>query len=136
MDMALVMGVFSTLGLGVVLKWSRGYLIIVLCVRHFTESGRRCAMKTKLLRKVRREARYIFYNRLFSYATTNGEVTRLKYDPDYTWAIRWIMGERLDNRNDKERIISEICRLLWGRSGRKYWHKKLKKEARDGEAAM
>lgn len=93
-------------------------------------------MKTKLLRKVRREARYIFYNRLFSYATTNGKVTRLEYDPDYTWAIRWIMGERLDNRNDEERIISKICRSLWEHSGRKYWHKKLKKEVCDGEAAM
>jgi hypothetical protein len=58
-------------------------------------------------------------------------VTRLKYDPDYIWAIRWILGERLDNRNDKERIISKICRLLWERSERKYWHKKLKKEVRD-----
>jgi hypothetical protein len=85
-------------------------------------------MKIKLLRKVRREAKHIFYDRLYSYTTTNGIVTTLRYDPDYIWAIRWIMGERLDNRNDEDRIIRKIGRLLWERSERKYWHKKLKKE--------
>lgn len=55
MDMALVMGVFSTLDLGVVLKWSREYLIIVLCARHFTAFGGRCAMQINRCPKCGRE---------------------------------------------------------------------------------
>lgn len=84
-------------------------------------------MKVKLLRKVRRRAEYIFYDRIFRFTTTNGRVTGLSYDLDYEWAIEWMFDERLDYQKDAKKIIRKISHLLWEHSAREYWTGKLKK---------
>jgi len=89
-------------------------------------------MKTKLLRKIRREARNIFYNKISRFGTTNGEVTLLRYDASYEWAVGWVFGEQLDYHEDRDKIVCKIARLLWKREKRKFWYSKLRPAGKGG----
>ena len=83
-------------------------------------------MKTKLLRKLRREARWIIDAKLFKFTTTNGEVTGLSYDHDYKWALAWMFRERLDYYEDRAKIVSVVTRLAWKYHNREFWQRKLR----------
>ena len=89
-------------------------------------------MKAKLLRKIRRDARDIFDDKISCFETTNGEVTRLRYDASYKWAVDWMFGERLDYREDRGKIVCKIARLLWKREKREFWYGKLRPAGRRG----
>ena len=89
-------------------------------------------MKIKLLRKIRSEARDIFDDKLSCFETTNGEVTRLRYNASYKWAVDWMFGERLDYHEDRGKIVCKIARLLWKREKREFWYCKLRPAGKGG----
>lgn len=84
-------------------------------------------MKIKLLRKVRKEAAFVFDIKLSVFETCNGRVTRIKYAHSYKYALEWIFGERLDYEKDRGKIVCKIARLMWRDHLREEWRTKLKK---------
>ena len=83
-------------------------------------------MKTRLLKKIRAQARIIFNYKLDSMRQCWGKVVGIAWHGDYGWAFEWMMGKRLDYNKDKQKIIYEIARRLWKRKGREYWQRKLR----------
>lgn len=90
-------------------------------------------LPTRLLGKIRSEAKTILILRLHKFETTNGEVTGIGHPTEYGWAFKWMLGERLDYEKDRAEIICKIARLLWKREKREYWRKKLRGESGSDE---
>ena len=83
-------------------------------------------MKTKLLRKVRREARFEL-GRLTAFGTENGRVFRLRYPIGRGWVYDWMFGKRLDiygNIRDEFFAVCKIARILWRQELKAKWAKK------------
>ena len=84
-------------------------------------------MKTKLLRKVRRQASYEL-GRLTAFGIENGRVYRLRYPVGRDWVYDWMFGERIDiygNLSDERFAIHKIARILWRHELKDYWTKKV-----------
>lgn len=82
-------------------------------------------MKTKLLRKVRRQARYELQS-LTAFGIENGRVYRLRYPIGRDWVYDWMFGMRIDiygNSHDEFFAICKIARLLWQRELRNKYAK-------------
>ena len=87
-------------------------------------------MKVKLFRRILREAKYIFEDKLTRFTTQYGRVIGLGYARDFNWAFDWMFRERLDYDEDRHFMIHKIARLLWKRELRDMWKKKIKREAK------
>lgn len=84
-------------------------------------------MKTKLLRKVLREASCELW-RLTAFGIENGRIYRLRYPAGRDWVYDWMFGERLDiygNSRDRQFAIHKIARILWRHELKDYWTKKV-----------
>ena len=91
-------------------------------------------MKIKLLRKVRRQAKYEL-GRLSAFGTKNGLVCRLRYPVGRAWVYDWMLGMRLDiyeNPRDEQFAIHKIARILWDRELKEYWTRKVSAKAEGG----
>lgn len=87
-------------------------------------------MKTKLFRKVLRQARYEL-EMLSAFGTENGRVYRLRYPVGRDWVYDWMLGRRLDifgNPRDELFAIHKIARILWKRELKEYWARKLREK--------
>ena len=83
-------------------------------------------MKTKLLRKLRREAESLIDSKLFRFRTEWGIVTALSYAHDYAWAFEWMFRKRLDYYEDHAKIVNVVTRLAWNHHNREFWQRKLR----------
>jgi hypothetical protein len=88
-------------------------------------------MRTRLLKKVRRYAEALFDTKLTRFKTENGRVTGISYVHEFKWAFYWLLGERLDYHDDREKIVCIIARIAWDRFLRDKWTRKMRKDARD-----
>lgn len=84
-------------------------------------------MKTKLFRKVLRQAKHEL-EKLSTFGTKNDRVCRLRYPTGRGWVYDWMLGRNLDiygNPWDEQFAIHKIARILWKRELKEYWTRKV-----------